>query len=107
MKSTINTAVELDENIESAEKKVDELSHLMDVNTGSLTDKLESLSGESERRLFFNPIADFKNIYENLKKAREKTHELVSNYKSGEDMANKFKTGYDTVLNLKNSLGSW
>ena len=52
----------------------------------------------------FNPISEVKNLYNELRQARKNAHDLIANYEKGENLANNFKSSYDTVINTYNSL---
>ena len=54
--------------------------------------------------LMFNPISEVKNLYNELRQARKNAHDLIANYEKGENLANNFKSSYDTVINTYNSL---
>lgn len=102
LQNIIGSAKTMDTSLTQAENKVNDLKGVLNLDVGGLVDKLTS--GSEERRLSFNPVADIKNLYGDLKNAREKTHEMIQNYEQGEKFAHDFKTGYDTVLKLKESI---
>ena len=99
VKGTITSARDLDHKLTEAESKVNEVKDMLGIKVEDQQDDL----GDA-RRLMFNPIAEVKNLYNELKHARKNAHDLIQNYEQGETYANNFKKSYDTVINTYNSI---
>ena len=111
--NTIVKVKKLDSTIGEGENKLKNVTDVFKItnlvfddekNSSGIWSKIKGLFGRKlapERQLTFDSISSFKNIYTNIKSSRVKANELIKNYETANESAEKFKDLYDKVIAFK------